>query len=170
MADSINRFEKMNKDIYALAEKMLEDQDLCKLIYYAGKYPLRGENVNGYKNLLDKRVLPFKRKIPRPDEQGTYILIRPENIRGSRGGNLIKSQLVFDVYTSEQDKQIFDKDGDFANREMLIMAKIDEFMRNIGLSIGENGFGMAGTVETRNSEFTGYSVIYDDVDFREMSK
>ena len=128
--------------------------------------PFKWRNVNGYYNLLDKIVLPFKRKFPRPDEQGTYILIRPENIRGIQGNNYLRSQLVFDIYTSEQDKLVFNRNNEPANREMLIMARIEEFMDKIDLSIGKNNFGMAGTVETRNSEFTGYSMVYNDVDFR----
>lgn len=164
-----NKFEKLNRDIYNLAKKMLEDQELCKLIHYSGQFPLTQPDISGTRLLLGKKVLPFKSKIPRPDEQGTYILIRPENIRGSKGGNLISSQLVFEIYTSETDGDVYDEDGDIADRVALIMSKIDKFMINSGLSIGKNSFGMAGSIGTRNSEFTGYSMVYNDIDFREIS-
>lgn len=166
----MGRFYKMNRDIYALAEAMLKNQELCKLIYYSGQHPLKQPDIDGVRQLLNKRVLPFRTKMPTPLEEKTYVMIRPENIRSSRGGNLIKSQLVFDIYTSEKDKIVYDKNNKLCNREMLIMDKIDGFMTSMEFSIGENDFTMAGTIETRNADFTGYSIIYNDVDFRKMSE
>lgn len=162
----MGRFNKMNRDIYTLAEEMLEDQRLCKLIYYSGQHPLRQPDINGVRHLLNKRVLPFGKKIPQVDREGTFILIRPENIRSIQGNNYLRAQLVFEIYTSEKDKIIYDEDNKPCSREMLIMDGIEAFMKNINLSVGKNNFGMAGSIETRNSEFTGYSVVYNDVDFR----
>lgn len=175
----MGRFEKLNDDIQALADKIIADQDLCKLIYYPDNNPLDQPDINGKKYVLKNpdpnqiRLLLFKHKIPLAANEGTYVLIRPTKIRPTGEGEFTTSLLCFDVYCHEEgvrdiyytDKKGNSKKGD---RAILIIDRIDEFMQNANLSIGENNFVIAEPIENRDAKFTGFGIAYKDVDFRQQ--
>ncbi|HZJ98410.1 MAG TPA: hypothetical protein VFC79_00300, partial [Tissierellaceae bacterium] len=114
---AIGRFAKLNTDIQKLAEKMMEDQDLCKLIYHPHSHPLKQHEVNG-EDILDKRLLLFTPKIPLAGEgegtqdDGTYVMIRPFRGRSTRGGHYIISLLMFDIYCQKDIRTIYYKGED----------------------------------------------------------
>mgnify|MGYP006878638441 CR=1 FL=1 len=166
----MGRFEKLNDDIQALADKILEDQDLCKLIHYPDNNPLDQPNVNGKRHILDKRLLLFTPKIPLAEEQGTYVLIRVPNFRPSNGGYYISSLLLFDVYVHEGTRVVYytdnkgnEKKGD---RVMLILDRIEKIMEDLGIGIGQDNLNGGGEVANNNATFTGHSIGYVNVDFR----
>lgn len=170
----MGRFEKLNDDIRQLADKILENQDLCKLIYYPDSDPLDQSSVNGKREILDKRLLLFTPKLPLAKETGTFVIIRPSPMRPSKGEYYIKTTLRFYIYCHKDIRDIYyydsygdDKKGD---RALLIVDKIEEFMQNIGLSIGKENFGGVDEIANNDSTFSGYVVSYFDVDFRNQSK
>ena len=166
----MGRFEKLNDDIRQLANKILEDQDLCKLIYYPDSNPLDMPKVNGRKDILDKRLLLFRPKLPLAEETGTYVSIRPTSMRSSKGDYYIKTVLRFFVYCHEDVRNIYYYDTDGAkmtgDRALLIVDKIEEFMESINFGIGKENFGGVDEVANNNATFSGYVVSYLDVDFR----
>ncbi|MGJ0846632.1 hypothetical protein ACR77J_08080 [Tissierella praeacuta] len=172
----MGRFEKLNDDIQALADKILEDQELCKLIHYPENNPLDQPDINGQRHILNKRLLLFTPKIPMADtsnntqDNGTYITIRPTRLRPTNGGYYIVSLLCFDIYCHKNIRPIYyvDENGIKKNgdRAILIMDRIEKFMDGIDLSIGKNNLDGIIEIMNSNATFSGYTLGYKDVEFR----
>jgi len=166
----MGRFEKLNQDVRQLAEKILEDQDLCKLIYHPDNNPLDMPNVNGKKEIIDKRLILFRPKLPLADEVGTYVIVRPTLMRSIKGEHYIRTTLRFFIYCHEKVRDIhyYDADGNDkkGDRALLIVDKIEKFMDSVNFSIGKENFGGVDEIANNDATFSGYVVSYLDVDFR----
>ena len=172
----ISRFKKLNSDIQFLANRMMEDQELVKLIHYPHQYPLKQPAISGYKNVLDKRLLLFTPKIPlagedtNTQEDGTYVMVRPFRINPSRGGYYAISLLVFDIYCQKDIRTIYykDEDGDEvkSDRALMIVDRIENVMKDTGIGIGEDSMDVMEEISNRNMTFSGYRMGYVNVDFR----
>ncbi|HOA80761.1 MAG TPA: hypothetical protein PKK61_06835 [Defluviitaleaceae bacterium] len=167
----MGRFAKLNNDIQQLGLKMLENQDICKLIYYPDSQIIDKPDVDA-DEILHKRLFLFTSKLPLAAEQGTYVMIRPYRFRPSGGGHFIISLLCFDIYTHQDARRIVFKDskGELlsGDRILMIMDKIDEFMNGngIGISINKDNLDGSSEVESRNAEFAGFTLAYRDISFR----
>ena len=167
----MGRFAKLNNDIQQLGLKMLENQDICKLIYYPDSQIIDKPDVDA-DEILHKRLFLFTSKLPLAAEQGTYVMIRPYRSRPSGGGHFIISLLCFDIYTHQDARRIVFKDskGELlsGDRILMIMDKIDEFMNGngIGISINKDNLDGSSEVESRNAEFAGFTLAYRDISFR----
>lgn len=167
----MGRFAKLNNDIQQLGLKMLENQDICKLIYYPDSQIIDKPDVDA-DEILHKRLFLFTSKLPLAAEQGTYVMIRPYRFRPSGGGHFIISLLCFDIYVHQNARRIVYKDshGEFlsGDRALMIMDKIDEFMNGngIGISINKDNLDGSSEVESRNAEFAGFTLAYRDISFR----
>ena len=167
----MGRFAKLNNDIQQLGLKMLENQDICKLIYYSDSQIIDKPDVDA-DEILHKRLFLFTSKLPLAAEQGTYVMIRPYRFRPSGGGHFIISLLCFDIYTHQDARRIVFKDskGELlsGDRILMIMDKIDEFMNGngIGISINKDNLDGSSEVESRNAEFAGFTLAYRDISFR----
>lgn len=166
----MGRFEKLNDDIRQLANKILDNQDLCKLIHYPDSNPLDMPRVNGRSDILDKRLLLFRPKLPLATETGTYVTIRATSMRSSKGDYYIKTVLRFFVYCHEEARSVHYGEGKKGDRALLIVDKIEEFMESINFGIGKENFGGVDEVANNDATFSGYVVSYLDVDFRRLSK
>lgn len=170
----MGRFEKLNDDIQALADKIIADQDLCKLIYYPDNNPLDQPDINGKKYVLDKRLLLLEPKIPLAATEGTYVLIRIPNYRPSKGGYYISSLLLFDIYCHTEVKTIYYKDENGklkkGNRVLLIADRIEKIMENLGIGVGQDNLNGGGEVANNNATFSGHSIGYVNVDFRNQGR
>ncbi len=173
---TIGRFAKLNTDIQKLADRIMEDQDLCKLIYYPHSRPLDQPDVNGYNTILDKRLLLFTPKIPLAGEKeetqddGTYVMIRPTRLKPTRGGHYIVSLLIFDIYCHKDIRVIYYKDDNGktikGDRALLIMDKIEDIINSVDIGIGKDNLDEVGEIYNRNVTFSGYGIGYVNVDFR----
>lgn len=173
---AIGRFAKLNTDIQKLADRIMEDQDLCKLIYYPNTHPLDQPDINGENTILDKRLLLFTPKIPLAGENegtqddGTYVMILPKVIDPTRGGHYMVTRLHFDIFCHKDIRNIYYKDDsgniDRGDRALLIMNKIEGIMQGANIGIGEDNLGQSEIIANRNTTFSGYSLWYLNVDFR----
>lgn len=159
----------LNDDIQALADRLMANQDLCKLIYYTDNNPLDQPDINGKRHILDKRLLLLQQKIDLADRVGTYVLLRMPNFRPSRGGHYISSQLVFEVYVHKDAKTIYyDRDGKRkkGDRAILILDRIEQIMGEQGVGIGEDNLAGGGEVANATALFSGHGISYANVEFR----
>ena len=171
----MGRFAKLNDDIQELGLKVLQNQDLCKLIHYPDTdNPMGKPNINGVREILNKRLLLFTHKMPLVETEGAYLLIRPDSFKPSKGGHFLSCSLIFEVYVHEKIRPItyVDKSGDIkkGDRAILILDMIEEFMSTVNFSIGDSDFLSGGSIGNRDSEFTGFGIAYRDVDFRNQGK
>ena len=77
MASNIRNFKAVGDNLFRIAEKILEDDDICKLLYYTDANPLSQPNLTEDERLklLHKNILLVP-KVPENDDiKGSYILI-----------------------------------------------------------------------------------------------
>lgn len=170
----MGRLKKLNDDIHELANIILEDQDLCKLIYYPDSNPLDKPDINGKKYILDKRLLPFTPKLPMVEETGSYVTIRTPRLKPTKDEYYIVSMLCFDVYCHKDIRPIYYKDdkGNVkkGDRAILIMDKIESIMKDVELSIGKCTLDTIAEIANTKAIFSGYTAGYIDVDFRRRGR
>lgn len=157
----MGRFLKLNKDISALARKLLTNQDLCKLLYYDVENPLEQEDIDAYK-VYNTRLVMFMPKIfDDKNDRGCYLMIRPIEIKSSTGGYYAISNLVFDIMCHYKNRKITGGD-----RVLYIADIIDKMMQDTRIGIGKSNLVIADEIVNRNAVFGGYGLVYKDVDFR----
>jgi len=170
----MGKFAKLNDDIQILARKVIDNQELSKLLYYPDTYPLEQPDLSTRKRreLLYDRLLLFTPKIPLADEVGSYVMIRVPKGRPIGGGYYIASLLLFDIYTHVDSRYIRFKDVNgkdkAGDRALMIADEIEGFMDNMRLSIGENGLHGFNDIANTDSSFSGYQLGYEDIDFRKQ--
>lgn len=160
----MGRFLKLNQDISKLGMEVLNNQDLCKLLHYPGRDPLSEPYVDGYEHVYDKRLLMFAPKIfidNNTSDVGSYLCIRPNDIRPTNHGYLRVSLLWLDILTHHDSRRI--KGGD---RPMHIADTLEGIMENLQISIGKPNYINCHEIGNTNMTFTGYRMIYEDLDFK----
>lgn len=157
----MGRFAKLNKDISTLGIEVLQNQELCKLLHYPHYDPWSMPEVDGYEHVYNQRLLLFTPKIFDADDVGSYLIIRPDKIRPTSGGYFRATFLLFDIMVHQAARRV--KGGD---RVMYIADIIEDMMSNARLSVGKANFHDCVTVANTNGTFSGFSLVYKDVDFK----
>lgn len=170
----MGRFEKLNNDVQGLADMVLADKDLCKLIYYSGNNPLDQPDTN-FRNVLlndkdNQRLFTFTPKIPLAEDEGTYLSITTPRLKPVEGGHYVVSLLCFNIYSHKDIREIYYKDkygnSKVGDRAILMMDRIEKIMLNANLGIGQENMDGAAEIASNNAVFSGYTVGYVNVDFR----
>lgn len=167
----MGRFAKLNNDIQQLGLKMLENQDICKLIYYKDAKIIDKPDVDSSK-ILNKRLFLFTSKLPMTPTEKTYVMLRPLKFRPSKGGYFVVSLLCFDIYVHQNVRRVVfkNKNGEIesGDRALMLMDKIDEFMNSNknGVCVSKDNLDGASEIDTRNAEFAGFTLAYRDISFR----
>ena len=77
MASNIRNFKAVGDNLFIIANKILADDDICKLLYFTDSNPLSHDNLSEDEKsaLLNKNILLVP-KVPENDDiKGNYILI-----------------------------------------------------------------------------------------------
>lgn len=168
----MGRFLKLNNNIQILGMKMLQDQDLCKLIYYSDTEIINKPNVDP-DDILHKRLLLFTSKLPLADQTGTYVNIRPYRFNPNNSGHFIISLLCFDIYVHQDIRRVIFKDDNnkfiSGDRALVIMDKIDSFMNSNknNVCVSKANLDGGAEIDTRNAVFAGFTLGYKDISFRQ---
>jgi len=143
-----------------IMNRVLEDQELCKAIFYTDQGFLEQENIEDTSDLIHKNIFPH-RFIPNIIEDAkTYITLSMTNYRLVNSS--YKSGLIAIYMFTHRD--LFKTDYGYSRIDF-ILTKIEELMNNKrGLGIGKLEF--AGLNEyVVNEKFQGYVLSYQPVDF-----
>lgn len=167
----MRRFEKLNNDIQELGQRLIANQDLCKLLYYQQNNPLDLPEISGKSHILNKKILLFTPKLPLATATDVYMTVRVPKMRpSSKDGYYIVSMLSFDIYCHRDIREIYytGTDGNMAkgDRSILLLDKVDEVMKNVDTSIGKCKLHEISEIYNSDATFSGYSAIYIDLDFR----
>ncbi|ASA21822.1 hypothetical protein [Paenibacillus donghaensis] len=143
-----------------IMNRVLEDQELCKAIFYTDQGFLEQENIEDTSDLIHKNIFPH-RFIPNISEDAkTYITLSMTNYRLVKSS--YKSGLIAIYMFTHRD--LFKTDYGYSRMDF-ILTKIEELMNNKrGLGIGKLEF--AGLNEyVVNEKFQGYVLSYQPMDF-----
>ena len=164
MASNIRNFKAAGDNLFIIAQKILEDDDICKLLYFTDKDPLLHDNLTEeekYK-LLHKNLLLVP-KVPENDDiKGSYILVLYDGFNINLANPQFKdADLLFIVVCPPENWIV----NDSSLRPFLIMSRIDEIFGNKKIAnIGTLQFVKADRF-VLNSQLTGYGLTYSTYEF-----
>ena len=160
MSNGIRNFEAVGTDAFKIAEILLSDQEICKLLYYMDADPLSHSDFEDTLFLLNKniRVVP---KIPDYEEKGSFIIISFDNFYLSNNIEFKVNNIQFDIVCPIDKWNMNDK----MLRPFKIMSKIDALFNNKTLSgIGKLTFHSASSI-VLTTELVGYNLNYTNYNF-----
>jgi hypothetical protein len=163
MSSNIRNFKAVGDNLFIIAQKILEDDDICKLLYYTDNNPLEHTITEDERyNLLHKNVLLVP-KVPENDDiKGSYILVLYDGFNINLANSEFKdADLLFIVVCPPENWVI----NDSSLRPFLIMSRIDELFGNKKIAnIGKLQFVKADRF-VLNSQLTGYGLTYSTYEF-----
>lgn len=161
---NIRNFKAVGDNIFLIAQKILEDDDICKLLYYTDKDPLSHENMSEEERMaLLHRNLLVVPKVPENDDvKGSYILVLYDGFNINLSNSEFKdADLLFIVVCPPENWVI----NDNSLRPFMLMSRIDELFGNKKIAnIGTLRF-VKGDRFVLNSQLTGYGLTYSTYEF-----
>ena len=164
MSSNIRNFKAVGDNLFIIAQKILEDDDICKLLYYTDNVPLSHNNLKEEEKLqlLHKNILLVP-KVPENDDiKGSYILILYDGFNMNLGNPQFKDADLLFIIVCPPENWVINENS---LRPFLIMSRIDEIFGNKKISnIGTLQFVKADRF-VLNSQLTGYGLTYSTYEF-----
>ena len=157
----MGRFLKLNNDMQTIADKLLENQDLCKLLKYEGENPLSMPEVRP-SEIMDKRLL-LSSKIFGNKEIGSFLTLEISGGKPKSSEHYIQTSFFFDILIHHDARKIIN-----GQRVNFISDIIEEVMESMTFSIGKVNFYGFERIGNNDGRFLGRRLIYRDVDFRNI--
>lgn len=161
---NVRNFKAVGDNLFLIAQKILEDDDICKLLYYTDEDPLSHENMTEEQkmDLLHKNVIIVP-KVPENDNiKGSYILVLYDGFGASVSNSEFKEADLLFIIVSPPENWVV---NDGSLRPYLIMSRIDELFNNKKIAnIGTLRF-IKGDRFVLNSQLTGYGLTYTTYEF-----
>ncbi len=169
----MGNFLKINKKVTDLGIKLVANQELCKLLYYADYNPWNNSNVDGYEHLLDKRLLFFVDKILGADDTGSYLTIKTGRITPIQSQHYRANTLIFSILIHYDARRVRVSPNNSAisyvssaDRGLYIADIIQDMVDKQTLGIGNTNLAGCTPIYTSSNTFSGYELVYNDVDFK----
>ena len=164
MSSNIRNFKAVGDNLFVIAQRILNDDDICKLLYYTDKDPLSHNNMTEEEKLalLHKNILLVP-KVPENDDiKGSYILVLYDGFNQNLANSEFKdADLLFIIVCPPENWVINDE----SLRPFLLMSRIDELFGNKKIAnIGKLQFVKADRF-VLNSQLTGYGLTYSTYEF-----
>lgn len=75
---AVRNFNEMGENLLEIVKRLLANQNLCKLLEYADKNPLKHPDFENTKDLLHKRIRIIPKVDPQEDTRSTIVLLLNE--------------------------------------------------------------------------------------------
>lgn len=164
MASNIRNFKAVGDNLFIIANKILADDDICKLLYFTDSNPLSHDNLSeDEKNaLLNKNILLVP-KVPENDDiKGSYILILYDGFNQNLANPQFKDADLLFIIVCPPENWIINESS---LRPFMIMSRVDELFGNKKIAnIGNLQFVKADRF-VLNSQLTGYGLTYSTYEF-----
>jgi hypothetical protein len=154
------RFQELNNNLMAVLIKLIESQDLCKLLYYTQTNPLDQPDISDTSTLLFDKIFPIPKIPDNQQTEGNLLTVIFDDIRLDNNIGFKDSIVSFNIICHINQWRI---DGSI--RPYAIMNKIDEILNNqrvVGLGKMIFSRSRFGTI---NDMFMGYRLDYKVIDF-----
>lgn len=119
------KFKLLSKNTMVLIEKVLENQNLLKLINYNSKTPLNEKDIANKGALVMRKIIPapFTGVVPEDQETNLRIFFPSGDLQNRA---VLDSVVVFQIVVHNDLWTIADKDGNRVLRPYEIMSEIVE--------------------------------------------
>jgi hypothetical protein len=151
---------RLNNKLTDICYKLLENQNLCKLIGLDGDDPLSEPDLDSPQSLFYDRILPYYTNPSTIGESRTSLSVYFDYIKG-KSNNFNNMTLTFMILTHESLKKI---DGGSRVNDILyfLLDDIDK-LRDIGLGKLEMDYAK---LYVPNEEYSGYIISFKIDDFK----
>lgn len=147
-------FKELNDNVTQVLLKLLESQNLCKLLYYNSIDPLSEPDIDPY-SLLMKKIFPIP-KIPGVEEaESSYLTVVFDSFRLGDNKGVKDGKLLLTAFVHEK---LWFINGQL--RPISIMHEIDKLFNNQRI-IGIKKLQFeSGRFVAPNEKYSGYQVTY----------
>lgn len=160
----MRNFKAVGENIFRMVNKIVEDDDICKLLVYTDKTPLNHPPLSEEEkmDLINNRILVVPKAPELDDVKGSYIIVLYDSFTINPANTEFKDvNLLFIVVCPPEDWIV---NGD-SLRPYLIMSRIDELFNGKKLAnIGTLKFVRAERF-VLNSQLSGYAMSYSSFEF-----
>jgi hypothetical protein len=164
----LSKFSQLNQDINRVLDKLVSNQDLCKLLYYTNDSPLDESDIQDTSSLLYSLIFPYPISVETfKDDDGnpiakTIINILFDDFELGKTNNKFKSsKLVFIILCHTSLWRL----SDSTLRPFCILDQIDQMFsdqRVLGIGKGEfNGW----RISWANDDYVGYKFVVKNFEF-----
>ena len=157
----MSRFYELNQNIMSVLLKMIDNQNLCKLLNYNSYSPLSEANISDTSILLFDKIYPFP-FVPDVDAIAiSQINVLFDNFQIGKDNPAFKNnQLTFIIVCHSS---LWRMDGML--RPFAIMNEIDTLFNSTnGIGLGKMKF-VSGNLMWANANYSGYKINYQICDF-----
>ena len=157
----MGRFNELNQNIMTVLLKMIDNQNLCKLLNYNSYDPLSEANIIDTSALLFDKIYPFPFTPDVDSIANTQINVFLDSFQLGKDNPAFKNnQLTFIVLCHSSLWRI-----DGMLRPFAIMEEIDALFNSTnGIGLGKMKF-TSGNLTWANANYSGYKVSYSICDF-----
>ena len=156
MASTVDNFQIVGKNLVIIANMLLNNQNICKLLYYSSKTPLTEPTITNTDSLMDSHIRLYP-KVPNSDSRGSIINIIFDSFDVNVDNeNTIMTTIRFDVICPIEEWMI----NENSLRPFLIMSEISSMFN--GFNIGGIGKLRLLNAETLllSPDYGGYSMVF----------
>ena len=178
LVSKFERFEALNNHTFTIINKLIENDVLCRLLYYSKERNAISRDINGNYilpelteddrfSLINTHIFPRPRNTETLEEQTSFICILFDDVRLARDNTYFtKAKPTFLIICHDGAWNINE-----GIRPLLIMNEINSVMSNsndfgIGkTNLPSDGVGARFIQPSGNSNYTGYRLQYQNYDF-----
>jgi hypothetical protein len=152
----MSKFKLLNDNLYKILHRLVENKNLCKLIYYNDENPLSQSEIANSSKLLFDKIYPYPIAIDPEAEASTFLCLALDDFSLANGGyGIANNKVIFNVLCHNK---LWKLKG--ALRPFLIMEELDNMFNDVGgIGIGKMQFSGANIIYTK--DYTGYRVSYE---------
>lgn len=156
-----SKFLVLEKDFSLIVHKLLEDQNLCKLLYYTQPDALKAADLTMAQRvtLINDKIRLVPNILITP-ECPNYVIVRMDNFVPNRFNPEFRDcQILFEILIHPDHWNL----GDFQLRPYKIAGAIDAMMDGAKLTgIGELSFNKSKNL-VLNNQLMGLQLVYDAI-------
>ena len=164
MITNVRKFKAIGENIYKVAQNMLDNQVLCKLLKYTDNMPLEHSDLSEDQRvqLLHQNIL-FVPKVPENDNiKGSFVIFLYDSINPDENNGEFKTVDITILVLCPAENWVINAPS---LRPFMIMSEIDKMLNGKKLgNIGKLTFQGADRFVMTN-QLTGYSMSYGTYEF-----
>ena len=154
-----NNFKELNDNLNSIMEKIITNQNLCKLLLFE-ESPLSQPDIESPQDLLYTNIFPYPYDISVLENSMNLLIVGFDDFRPISSNNFISKNLYFRILCH---RNLWRTDSGL--RPYLIAQEIAEMFNNqrvigIGKTLFEGGRELWA-----NKDYIGFSLVYEIIDF-----
>lgn len=159
----LNHFANLGMVVMKIAQELLNNQNLCKYLYYTSNNPIAEDDISDTKGLLFGTNINIKPVIPQAETNGCYVNILADMLMTDQDNpDYFVVSLRFDVLCPTELWELEESQL----RPFAIMEEIDTYMRHSQKTAVGDLESKAASLIAPTDTLAGYSIFYTGTEFK----